>query len=358
MEHRLIESYKRNMSRHTAEELKEGFKWEMWQATKLQDMKKYRAESRVIIDSYTKIARDATTGIVKDSFGAGVDTADSLLHGLGTSVSSADSFGRMNRRKVDALIQASHNDLKKVRSATLRLTDDAYRQTIFKAQLMHASGGTTLKQSVDMAAKDFLAQGINAIVYKNGAKVNIASYAEMAIRNSSKKAYLTGEGARQAEWGVTLVQVTSYGACSDLCIPWQGRVYVDDVYAGGKTGDGEETYPLLSEAMANGLYHPNCRHTQGAYFEGISEPINKPDKDKIRENYKTEQRQRQIERNIRKYKRIKEGSLDPDNIKKAQAKVRAWQLVQRLHLKANLELKRHYGNEKTYGIPVGANRLY
>lgn len=350
MEQNLMASYKRNMSKHTADELKEGFKWEMWQANKLRDMKAYSAENRVIIDKFTKRARDASTGILKNSFGDGVDTADTALKSLGTTVSGVESFGRMNRRKVDALVQAASNDLNKVRSATLRMTDDAYRQIIYKSQLMHAAGGQTLRQSVDMASKDFLANGINAIVYSNGARMNIASYAEMAIRNSSKKAYLTGEGARQAEWGVTLVQVTSYGACSDLCIPWQGRVYVDDVYAGGKQDDG--AYPLLSTAISEGLYHPNCRHTQGAYFEGISQPIDKPNNDKIRENYKVEQRQRQIERNIRKYKRVAEGSLDPDNAKKAQSKVRAWQGEMRQHLKNNPWLNRKYANEKTYGIPV------
>ena len=358
MEQNLMASYKRNMSKHTADELKEGFKWEMWQANKLRDMKAYSAENRVIIDKFTKRARDASTGILKNSFGNGKDTADTLLSSLGTSISGEEAFGKMNRRKMDALLQAAGNDLNKVRSATLRMTDDAYRQIIYKSQLMHAAGGQTLRQSVDMASKDFLANGINAIVYSNGARMNIASYAEMAIRNSSKKAYLTGEGARQAEWGVTLVQVTSYGACSDICLPLQGKVYVDDVYAGGKEGDG--AYPLLSTAMSEGLYHPNCRHTQGAYFEGISEPYEAPSTESVaknRENYKVEQRQRGIERNIRKYKRVAQGSLDPKNVEKANGKVRAWQGEMRQHLNDNPELSRRYRNEKTYGIPVEPTKV-
>ena len=38
-----------------------------------------------------------------------------------------------------------------------------------------------------MATKDFLSKGINSIEYSNGAMVNVAAYAEMAIRTANKR---------------------------------------------------------------------------------------------------------------------------------------------------------------------------
>ena len=39
----LVESMKRNLVRHEKEEMKQGFKFEQWQAAKLRDMERFRA---------------------------------------------------------------------------------------------------------------------------------------------------------------------------------------------------------------------------------------------------------------------------------------------------------------------------
>ena len=64
-----------------------------------------------------------------------------------------------------------------------------------------AAGAKTLDQAVDMATKEFLDAGINCIEYKNGRRVNIASYAEMALRTASQRAVLLGEGKSEMNGG-------------------------------------------------------------------------------------------------------------------------------------------------------------
>ncbi len=73
-----------------------------------------------------------------------------------------------------------------------------------------------------------------------------------------------------------------------------------------------------------------------------------PDEEKALENYKNEQQQRYIERQIRKYKRLAEGSVDEKNRKKYNAKVKEWQKVMREFLKENPQLRRIYRREKVY----------
>lgn len=128
----------------------------------------------------------------------------------------------------------------KVESAALRMMDDVYRQTLYKAEIAMAAGATTLPQALDMATKDFLNAGINCIEYKDGRSVNIDDYAQMALRTAATKAYMQGEARKRDEMGIDTVLISQYGACSETCLPWQGRVYIDDVW--GTLWNGSEDF--------------------------------------------------------------------------------------------------------------------
>lgn len=58
------------------------------------------------------------------------------------------------------------------------------------------------------------------------------------------------------------------GNACPLCVPFVGKVFIDDVWSGGSRLDG--SYPLMSEAIKQGLYHPNCKDSHTTYFPGIS----------------------------------------------------------------------------------------
>lgn len=168
------------------------------------------------------------------------------------------SFFGLNHRKLDALIKSTKNDMKDVKYATLRMANDQYRQIIYKAQVFANTGAGTVKQAIDMASKDFLARGFNCIEYKNGTKHNIADYCDMAIRTANKRANLMGEGEMRKKLGNSLVYVSKHGGACDKCTPWEGRVYIDDVWAGGTEAlnkDSSKNYPLLSQAIEGGLFH-------------------------------------------------------------------------------------------------------
>lgn len=339
MEQELIKSFKRNMHKYTDTS-------DMWQAMKMKDLEMYRREMAKEIDKATKKAKRLSKLIIKEEFLAGADKVDAFMKqfNLAIKTTSANDFFRLNRRKLNAMLEAVYGDLDNAAHAIYRQMDDVYRQTLFKAEIAKNSGVYTPQQAVDVATKDFLEKGINCIVYKNGAHVNIASYAEMVIRTSGKRANMMAEGARNQEWGVTTIKITQHGSTCPLCSPWQGRVLIDDVYSGGKQSDGD--YPLLSYAMAEGLFHPNCRHGSGTYFEGISnapEPYNTAE---VEDKYKKEQEQRYNERKIREWKRKANGSMDEGNRRKAEEKVKYWQSRQRQFLQDNDWLRRNYSREK------------
>ena len=341
LEQELILSFKRNMSKYIDTS-------DMWQAMKMKDLEMYRREVAKAIGQSTKQAKKMAKIILKDEFISGANKVDDFMKQFKLAVkpTGANDFFRLNRRKLNVMLEAVYGNLDDAAIAIYRQMDDVFRQTLFKAQIAKNAGIYTPEQAMDVATHDFLDKGINCIRYSNGAMVNIASYVEMAIRTSSKRANMTAEGLRNQEWGVTTIQITQHGSTCELCSKWQGRVLIDDVYSGGKPEDGP--YPLLSEAMADGLFHPNCRHGSGTYFEGISsapEPYNTRE---VEDKYEKEQQQRYNERKIREWKRKANGSMDEANRLKAEAKVKYWQQRQRELISDNDWLRRDYHREKLH----------
>lgn len=314
-----------------------------WKSQRLRALKQFQQRNIEILNKYP-LSEELKKEVEQAYLRAGYKTQAEVEKALGEASRMGTSFSVSDRR-LSALINQLNSDLENAKTAAVRMMNDVYKQTTAKAQIAMATNLYTMDQCVDMATRDFLAQGINCIKYKNGAQVNIASYAEMALRTSTRRATLIGEGAMRADLGQNLVYVTQYGACSETCLPWQGQIYWDDVYTPGAKPD--EAYPRLSEAISGGLFHPNCRHKSTTWYPGVSKIPPIMDEEVVRRNSALESEQRYNERQIRKYKRMQEGSLDPANKEKYARKVKQWQTRQRQLIKDNSSvLRRDYSREK------------
>ncbi len=342
MEMHLIQSMKRNFGRHLTEENEVGFKFTQWQAEKLKELKRYQRENKKIIGRYTLgLDKDVSEHLQNELRQGSISAIKQYNKALGKDLKPSKvmnkSFFKTNDRKVNALIKVVNNDLKTANTSALRMTNDQYRQIIHKSAFFVGNGAFTEKQAtaqavdeisqkklttlaVDEASKNFLSGGLNCIEYSDGRRVNIASYAQMAVRTASLRTHLMGEGNFRASIGRTLVKVTTHGGACKLCTKWQGKVLVDDVYSGGKP-DGKHT--LLSEAMAQGFLHPNCRHGITTYYpeleedDEVIEPVSKGQEE-------TQQALNYAIRNAKKYRRLQRGSLDPDNVEKYTLKRQQW----------------------------------
>ena len=355
----MIASMSRNLKRHLKTELDEGMNYSMWQAEQLAALTNFRKNNEKQFGEYFSTINRQIATILRSAYGSGsMDQETRILEAirkgwkvsdLPTFDSMQGSFFKINERKLNALIEAVTNDMKKAETAMLRMANDEYRKAIYNAEVYYNTGVGTLSQSVDMATKDFLSRGITCIEYANGARVAIDSYAKMALRTAQTRAYLQGEAAKRDEWGVSTVIVNKRGVACPRCLQWVGRVFYDDVW-GNAPIPSPAKYPRLSEAIAGGLYHPNCKDVHTTYFEGIStppEPMTEAEKKEAARVYNLEQEQRYNERQIRKYKRLSDGSVDPENQERYQKKLSAWQAKQREFVKANGDvLKRRYENEK------------
>jgi hypothetical protein len=364
MEEELIQSMKRNLQRHLKEEDAEGFDWAQWQAEKLNSIARYRAQNRHIIGSYISTIPQQIEDMIRLYYETGKQQEEirilkairqGYLAAAGTAGEIGTGFFTVNERKLNALVKATQGEMHKAVSSILRYQDDIYRQTIFRSAAQFNMGGKSLGQAVDAAVQDFLAQGIRNIRYKDGRYVNIASYAEMALRTANLRANIQGEAAKRDEWGICTVKLSAHGSACPKCIPWQGKVYYDDVY-GSVPVPKDGKYPLLSTAIAGGALHPNCKNGVHTWFEGINQPPREMTQEEIDEanrRYDLEQQQRYCERNVRKYKRLKLGAIDPENAAKYAAQEQAWRKRLNSLVKENKDvLRMDYRQLKVYDAPA------
>ncbi len=412
----LIANLKRNLARHKDEEEQEGFTWSAWQAEKLRSVNVFRRQCKSIMDGYTDVIDSETRQLLEEQFEEGVNGAAKELeearaekaapaalpaaeeqqtpaenpeqgHSETSKKSSVEKataepavvaevtpepqFFGVDKAKTEKLIEDVTNIEKQAETAALRLTDDVYRQTVNRVQLAMATGAITYEKAVDMAVADFLNQGINCIEYSNGRRVNIADYVRMVLRTTSTRAALQGKSESWKLRGYDTVQVSSYGMCSKTCLPWQGRAYINDAFTDwqgetklengvkfGKSLYCGKWFPLLSSAIEHGLFHPNCRHSINLFIDGVTELPEPMDNTDIERRYKEEQHQRALEREVRKAKRKVEGSLAPEDVKKAKDELREAQKNVRDHInKTNADegtrvLVRKPLQEKIYGGDV------
>lgn len=345
IENELIASMIRNMESHKQEEIDEDKQWSMWQTEMLKSLEEYKHNNqkkygKQFKDINAKIAELIRTARTEGNMKQEITILNAIKKGFPAnkiSKGGTAEFFKLNDRKLEALIKATTDDMKKAETAVLRMANDQYRRIIYNAQVYANTGAGTYEKAVDMATKDFLKAGLNCVEYANGARHTLADYADMAIRTAAKRAYLQGEGMKRREWGVYTVIINKRGSgCPcPLCVPFVGKVMIDDVWSGGpKDGVSPMTgikYPLISAAIAAGLYHPRCRDSHTTYIEGVSTPpdgkYTREELNNLAEKNARRERQQYAERQEKKYNRLSQFSLDPENQKKYEQKQKEWKHV-------------------------------
>ena len=334
IERELISSMVRNMKRHRVEEIDKDIQWTQWQVLQLQGLDEYKRKySKKYKKQFRTINAQLEAALIAAKEQGDMDAEIAILNALRKGWRAPNGgpkmdaqFFRLNERKMDALIRSVTHDMEKAEHAVLRFAEDQYRRIIFDAQVYANSGAGTYEKAVDMATDDFISKGINCIQYANDARVGIAAYVDMAIRTASKRAYLMGEGAKRAEWGVHTVIMNKRTNACPKCMPFEGKVLIDDVWSGGYADEGP--YPLMSSAIAAGLYHPNCKDIHTTYFPGVSTPpddkFTKQELADIEERERLENKKSYVKRQAEKCSRLADYSLDKEKQQKYREREGVW----------------------------------
>ena len=262
---------------------------------------------------------------------------------------------------VQTAVTLSEETRRQARRAVAMLPDifaAAYREAVAAGAAEVLTGHLSRLAAAQTVLDRLFSDGVRGFTDSRGRRWALDSYVEMAVRTTTGQAATTGHMDQLRNAGLDLVIVSDAPRECPLCRPWEGKILsiggtVDMVQRQSVTTGQTVTIHVagsLSEARAKGLQHPNCRHSVSAYLPGAT---TKPKVKADPAGYEAQQRQREIERHIRSWKRRGQYALTPDAEQKAAVKVREWQAAQREHVAANgLKRQAHREQVGAPGLPL------
>lgn len=221
----------------------------------------------------------------------------------------------------------------------------AYQWALDSALLQVQSGAVSYDQAIREAVRELAEGGLKTVSYESGHVDQV----DVAVR----RAVMTGVNQLNQKYRersmdyleTDLVEVTAHSGARDVDGPngwenhkkWQGKVYRWKSKPRTSKGRYSDFERICGYGSVTGIGGANCRHSYWPFIEGVSE---RTYTDKELENidpppvefegrrytaYEATQKQRQIERTIRKQKRLKtafqEAGLTED-VQAANARLR------------------------------------
>lgn len=347
-----------------ARRLADGIDTPSWMEAKLADVQALRRGSQAVVDELGRATSLEVHESIAEAYNVGARAGILELGALDDGTAARLAEQTPGGRRIDRLAMETIDLVTQSHRGILRGVEDVYRNVLAEAASTPLIGVETRRQATQTAVARFTERGVASFVDRSGRNWSMTTYAEMAMRTSVGRAAVEAHHDQLTAAGVELVMVSQSPHECPLCRPWEGKILALDGPGGRRalevehaTEDGHmlrvEVAGTLDEARKAGLQHPNCRHTTSAYLPGLTHPPAKAAKDP--NGYEATQRQREIERNIRKYKLRAASAVDPAAKRAAEARVRGWQGKMRDHLDAHPELmrKRHREQPGASNLPTG-----
>lgn len=301
-----------------------------WQVQKLAEIGQVTEESRNIIAELT----GANSGLLREaltqSMLAALDDVEPELkeaakRGL---LSAPDTEARMSPGALNVLqsyYDQAAEKLNLVNTVMLQSSLDQYRKVIsdtmfYEGQLASAQqilneatgevllGASTHREAVRKAVKRMADDGLTGFVDRGGHHWSPEAYVSMDIRTTVTNTAHQSTWARCDEYGLDLIVVSVKAAARPLCYPWQGKVLSRDNRARDVTdldGNTIHVYAMSESSYGQpaGLFGINCGHFSSPFFPGMSKVRGEPEPEAVNaEQYAQSQRQRALERKIRRAK--------------------------------------------------------
>lgn len=296
----------------TARRLERGITADGWAEQKLREVQAYQQQIAQELEQL-RLQFPEIADTMGTAYDAGYETGGRELARAGITDIAVDltDAQKLGLRTITARLTSQLDDgLVQV----LRSTPDAYRRIIGEVGSVMQTGVITRKQAAQQALDAFADAGITGFTDVSGRNWDLASYAEMAVRTGTGNAVRQGRFDKFIANDKDLVMVSDSPEECGLCRPWEGKVLS---ISGNTPG-----YQSVAEATAAGLFHANCTHATALYTPGLTRPL---EATKNEAGYEERQRQRYLERGIRRWKQRNAVAITPEAQAKARYQVREWQ---------------------------------
>lgn len=307
-----------------------------WQANKLSELGALTDENIEILAKHSSLALDEVRQLVEEAGYTAVENVEQdLKEGakrgiLKPAKAIEDSSALIN------VLRAYEDDAKDwinlVNTTMLNQSGRQYLDVVNTTTAKVLTGTITPEKALRQAAAKWADEGVPALIDKGGARWSTEGYINMVTRSTAANVANSMQDARMDEYDADLIEISSHAGARPLCEPYQGRIF-------SRTGR-TKGYPSLgstSYGEAAGLFGINCGHYRYPYIAGITkqryEPYDKAENDAV---YKESQKQRYLERQIRKGKRevnMMEAMNDKEGLEQAKQKVLSRQASMREFIK-------------------------
>lgn len=302
-----------------------------WQIENLQQAGYLLEDIQKEIAKATKLQQSEIAEAMEDAGVKALDYDDEIYRSVGlspTPLTESPEFIRLMQRNYDATLGEWSNFTRTTAEQAQRL----FINELDRAYTLVSTGALSYTQAVKEVLNNIVSDGVK-VRYTNAETGRVW---EDTIETATLRAVRTG--ISQATGQITLARMKEMGACLAITSShlgarpshavWQGKVFYVD------WNRMNEIYPLteipmpqnIDRSLANkypdfiestrigkvdGLEGANCRHNHSVYYQGMDNPFEHYDSEENRKQYEKEQRQRALERKIRKTKKetmgLKEG---------------------------------------------------
>ena len=196
----------------------------------------------------------------------------------------------------------------------------AYQAALDKAELKVYSGSFTVQQAMEDAVRELADSGISIVDYASGHRDHADVAARRAIMTGLNQVTAKYSEAAAEVLETDLYEVTAHRGARDKGAGWQNhKSWQGKVYSTRSDSKYPNIYTVCGLGAVDGLEGANCRHRKYAFLEGVSEraytdkELKEIDTPPITYEgrqytaYEATQKQREIERTLRKLERRRIG---------------------------------------------------
>lgn len=306
-----------------------------WVQNKLAQVLSVRRELEQAIESLSEKSAEER---VKLFWAAHDEGTDGLWRELGITGVNA-----VKAQAVVTLIDDAAKRFSELHRRILRDAEDIYRQVLSESLPIAVMGVETTQQAIARTLNMFADRGITAFVDKSGRRWGMAEYSEMAVRTGMMHSAIAGYTQEALAHGEDLVIISDHTDECPLCAVWENVV----LSLTSAQINHPDCHGTVAEARAAGLFHPHCKHSMTVYVPGLTTKGRAPSSYQNPEDaagYKARQKQRYMERTLRRWKRRQAAATTPEDERIARAYVTKWQGKLRAHT-GNVKLPRKYSRE-------------
>ena len=178
------------------------------------------------------------------------------------------SFTGVQSDAVRLLGDAITGRLDVARRTVGRQVEDVYAKAGRRATMRALLGADSSPQMATAELRrDLQSRGITGFVDRAGRQWRLDTYAEMAIRTTTREAVVQGSMDRMASHGIDLARVSTHGGSCAICSPYEGRL----VSLSGQTVEYQGE--AVMDASIVPPYHPRCRHSLAPVVVDVEEFI-------------------------------------------------------------------------------------